>query len=145
MRKDKTRISWVWKMRNDHYGIRKKARKHGKWGMKQYSVAWKFRIQKYDGNIYSNFKDKFGEIIGVHFIHTIYHFEAWKVKYLTLQIVCKLKLKWKSYGHLKTTAQSWKVISKWFWNSTYEFETHFEMTPILNSPTSNLMFCLIYL
>ena len=41
----RTRISWVWKMRNDHYGVRKKARKHGKWGMKQDSVAWKFRTQ----------------------------------------------------------------------------------------------------
>ena len=41
----KTRISWVWKMRNDHYGLRKKARKLGKWGMKQDSTAWKFRTQ----------------------------------------------------------------------------------------------------
>ena len=42
----KTRISWVWKMRNDHYGVRKKVRKHGKWGMKQDSAACKFRTQK---------------------------------------------------------------------------------------------------
>ena len=39
------RISWVWKMRNDHYGVRKNTRKHGKWGMKQDSVVWKFRTQ----------------------------------------------------------------------------------------------------
>ena len=45
MRKVKTRISWVWKMRNDHYGVRKKTRKHGKWGMKQDSTIWKFRTQ----------------------------------------------------------------------------------------------------
>ena len=39
------RISWVWNMINDHYGERKKARKHEKWGMKQDSIAWKFRTQ----------------------------------------------------------------------------------------------------
>ena len=32
-------------MRNDHYEIRKKAKKHGKLGMKQDSAAWKFRTQ----------------------------------------------------------------------------------------------------
>ena len=72
IRKGKTRTSWVWKMRNDHYGVRKKARKHVKWGLKQDSAAWKFRTQKSDGNIYSNFEDKFGALYGVHFIHTIY-------------------------------------------------------------------------
>ena len=29
----------------DHYGVRKKTRKHEKWGMKQDSVAWKFITQ----------------------------------------------------------------------------------------------------
>ena len=37
------------------------------------------------------------------------------------------------------------VISKRFRNSTYEFEIHFEMTPISNSPTATLMFRLLYL
>ena len=78
IRKDKTRISWVWKMKNDHYGVRKKARKHGKWGMKQDLVAWKFRTQKSNGNIYSDFKEKFRDFSRVHFIHTIYRFKAWK-------------------------------------------------------------------
>ena len=32
-------------MINNHYAVRKKARKHGKWDMKQDSVAWKFRTQ----------------------------------------------------------------------------------------------------
>ena len=45
IRKCNKRISWVWKMINNHYGVRNKARKHGKWGMKQDSVAWKFRTQ----------------------------------------------------------------------------------------------------
>ena len=45
MRKGKTRISRVWKIRNDHYGVRKKARKHGKCGMKQDLATWKFITQ----------------------------------------------------------------------------------------------------
>ena len=44
-------------MINDHYGVRKKARKHGEWGMKQDLAAWKFRTQKSDGIIYSEFED----------------------------------------------------------------------------------------
>ena len=144
-RKGKTRISWGWRMINDHYGVRKKARKNGKWGMKQDLVAWKFRTQKSDGIIYFDFEDKFGELSGVHYIHTIYHFEAREVRSPTFQTVCKSELKWRSYGHLKTTAPSWRVISKWFRNSTYEFESHFEMTPILNSPTATLVFRLLCL
>ena len=119
-------ISWVWKMRNDHYGVRKKARKHGKWSMKQDSVAWKFRTQKSD-NIYSDFEDKFGALSGVHFIHTIYFFEDWEVMSPTLQRVCKSELKWRSYGHLKTTAPSWRVISKWFRNPLRN-NTNFKFT-----------------
>ena len=72
VRKGKTRISWGWRMINDHYGVRKKARKHRKWGMKQDLAAWKFRTQKSDGIIYSDFENKFGAISGVHYIHTIY-------------------------------------------------------------------------
>ena len=53
-------------MINDHYGVRKKARKHGKWGMKQDSAAWKFRTQKSDAIIYSDFEDKIRSLSGVH-------------------------------------------------------------------------------
>ena len=106
VRKGKTRISWVWKMRNDHYGVRKKARKHEKWGMKQDLAAWKFRTQKSDDIIYSNFEDKFGALSRVYYIHTIYRFESQEVKSPTLQTVFKSELKWRSYGHLKTTAPS---------------------------------------
>ena len=70
--------------------------------MKQDSVAWKFRTQKSD-NIYSDFEDKFGALSGVHFIHTIYRFEAREVRSPTLQTVCKSELKRKSYDHLKIT------------------------------------------
>ena len=35
----------IWEMRNDHYGVRKEARKHEKWDMKQDSVVGKFRTQ----------------------------------------------------------------------------------------------------
>ena len=44
--------------------------------MKQDSATWKFRTQKSDGNIYSNFEDKFRVRPRVHFIHTIYNFES---------------------------------------------------------------------
>ena len=93
-------------MRNDHYGVRKKARKHGKWGMKQDSAAWKFRTQKSNGIIYSDFDDIFRGILGVHCIHTIYRFESWEVRSPTLQMVCKSELKWRSYDHLKTMHQA---------------------------------------
>ena len=62
MRKGKKRIPWVWKIKNDHYEVRKKIRKHRKWGMKRDSTVWKFRTQKSDGNIYSEFEDKFGAL-----------------------------------------------------------------------------------
>ena len=52
--------------------------------MKQNSTTWKFRTQKSDGNIYSDFEDKFRELSGVHFIHTIYYFEYREVKSPTL-------------------------------------------------------------
>ena len=80
-------------MKNDHYGVIKKARKHGKCVMKQDSAAWKFITQKSDGNIYSNFEDEFGALPRVHFIHIIYCFEAWEVRNPTLQTMCKSKLK----------------------------------------------------
>ena len=55
-------------------------------------------------------KDTFQVLPGVHFIHTIYRFESREVKSPTLQTVCKSELKWRSYGHWKTTAPSWKTI-----------------------------------
>ena len=112
-------------MRNDHYGIRKKARKRGKWHMKQDSLAGKFRTQN---------------LVVTYIVSKLKKSGVQEFKQCTNQ-----SWKWKSYGHLKTTMQSWRTISKWFWNSTYEFEIQFEMTPILNSPTSILMFRLIYI
>ena len=38
--------------------------------MKQDSATWKFKTQKSDGNIYSNFEEKFGAFIRVYFIYT---------------------------------------------------------------------------
>ena len=131
-------------MRNDHNGVRKGARKHRKWGMKQDSVAWKFRTQNliviYSLTLRTNLEHFSESILYIHIF-----FKAWEVKSPTLQTMCKSKLKWRSYGHLKTNAQSLRVISKWFRNSTYEFEIHIEMTPISNSPTATLMFHLLYL
>ena len=113
------------------------------WSKKEGKKTWEMRCearfscmeiktQKSDGNIYSDFEDKFRALHGVYFIYTIYCFKDREVRSPTLQTVCKSKLKWRSYGHLKTTTPSWRVISKWFRNSTYKFEIHFKMTPISN-------------
>ena len=48
----------------------------------------------------------------VHCIHTIYCFKAREVRSPTLQTVCKSELKWRSYGHWKLIAPSWKTISQ---------------------------------
>ena len=42
--------------------------------MKQDSDTWKFKTQKFDVNIYSEFEKKFGVLSEVYFIHTIYYF-----------------------------------------------------------------------
>ena len=61
--------------------------------MKQDSTAWKFRTQKSNGNIYPDFEDKIGAFPRDHFIHMVYCFEAWEVKSLILQTMCKWELK----------------------------------------------------
>ena len=61
--------------------------------MKQDLAVWKFRTQKFDDIIYSDFEDKFRTLLGVHCIHTIYRFESWEVRSPTLQTVCKSELK----------------------------------------------------
>ena len=52
--------------------------------MKQDLTAWKFRTQKSNGIIYSEFEDKFRALTGVYFIHTIYRFEDQEVRSPTL-------------------------------------------------------------
>ena len=61
--------------------------------MKQDSAAWKFRTQKSDGIIYSDFEGKFRVLPRVHCIHNIYCFETREVRSPTLQTVYKLELK----------------------------------------------------
>ena len=51
---------------------KKEGNKARKWGMKQDSAAWKFRTQKSNGIIYSDFEDKFGALSGIHYIYTLY-------------------------------------------------------------------------
>ena len=60
------------------------------------------------------FQGKFGALPRVHCLLTIYHFEAQEVRSPTLQTVCNLELKQRSYGQLKATVQSWKWISHWY-------------------------------
>ena len=100
---------------------------------------------KSNDNMYFDVEANFGVLFEVHLRHSIYHFEAWDVRSPTLQTMWKFELKQRSYGHLKTTAQSWKSILKLFRNSTYEFEIQFKMSSISNLPTATLVFSLLYL
>ena len=54
--------------------------------------------------------DTFRAVSGVHFMHTICRFKAREVRSPTLQTVHKSELKWRSYGHWKQIAPSWKAI-----------------------------------
>ena len=56
--------------------------------------------------------DTFRVLHGVPFMHTICFFKAWEFRSPTLQTVCKLELKQRSYGHLKTIASSYAKISQ---------------------------------
>ena len=63
--------------------------------------------------------DTFRVLPRVYFMHTICHFEAREFRSPTLQMVCKLDLKRRSYGRLKTTASSCAKISQL---STFHYE-----------------------
>ena len=56
---------------------------------------------KSGSNIYFEFKVKFWALLEVNFRQTIYHFEAWEVRYPTLQMIHKSELKWGSCVCLK--------------------------------------------
>ena len=105
-------------MINDHYGERKKARKHEKWGMKQDSIAWKFRTQNlvatYILTLMTNLE---------HFLKSILDMTYMILKLENLGVQ---QFKW-------CPNQSWneEVMAIWrqlhkvkgpFWNPTYEFE-----------------------
>ena len=80
-------------------------------------------------------QDKFRALSGVHYIHTIYFFEAQEVKSPTLQTVCKSELKWRSYGHLKTTAPSWKWISQPLFSLAKFSQAHLSLAKLKNFAT----------
>ena len=48
----------------------------------------------------------------VQIMHTIYRFKAWEVRSPVLQTVRDLEMKWRSYGRLKTSMQTWAGISQ---------------------------------
>ena len=75
------------------------------WWCEIFACYAKFRGQQLQG--------KFGALSGVHYLHSIYHFESQEVRSPTLQTVCNFEMKRRSYGQLKATAQSWKGISHW--------------------------------
>ena len=79
-----------------------------------------------------------------HFLEFISYilYVIWKFRSPTLQTMCKSELKWRSYDHLKITAASWKVISKWFWNSTYDFEIQLmNWNPLRNDTNFEFTYC----
>ena len=152
------RISWVWKMRNDHYGVRKNTRKHGKWGMKQDSVVWKFRTQNlviaYTLTLRTNLEHFLESIIYILYIVSklgksgVQCFKQCANQSWNEEVMAIWRQLHQAGGSFRNDFEIQLMISKfnlWFRNSTYEFEIHFEMTPISNSPTTTLMFCLLYL
>ena len=85
-------------------------------------------------------QDTFRALFRVHFIHTIYRFEAWEVRSPMLQIVCKSELKWRSYSHLKATAPSWKWISHHSFSLAQFLQPPFSDAKILASPFPHAKF-----
>ena len=115
MRKGKTRISWVWNMRNDHYGVKKKERKHGKWSMKQDSVAWKFRTQKPDDNIYFDLEENleyFPESI-LYILYIISNIEKSRVQHFK-------RCENRSWNEKVMTI--WKQLHQVYWSFRNDFE-----------------------
>ena len=83
--------------------------------MKQDSTTLKFRTQKSDDIIYSDFEDKFRDLPGVHCIHTIYHFESGSQKSNTsnvLQIGAEMKKLWPFENNCTKLDGHFKMISK---------------------------------
>ena len=75
---------------------------------KERNLTW--RIQE-DSNCWT-LLDTFGELPGVHFMHTIFRFEAQEVSNPTLQKVHDSKLKWRRYSRWKPIKPSWRPISQ---------------------------------
>ena len=80
-------------------------------------------------------QDKFRALPRVHCIHTICHIEAWEVRSPTLQTMCKSELKWRSYGHLKTTTTRWKWISQPLFNLVKVLQAHLPLAKLKNFVT----------
>ena len=105
-----------------------------------HQVAWKFRTQNlvatYTLTLRTNLE---------HFLESIIDI---------LYIISKLgKSEVQSFKHCVNQSWNEEVMVIWrqlhkvegsFQSSTYEFEIHFEMTLISNSPTATLMFRLLY-
>ena len=81
--------------------------------------------------------DTFRILPGVHFMYTICCFKSREVRSPTLQTVCKLELKRRSYGCLKTTTSSYAK----FRNCEMSCETHFGRRVPFRSPCLHLRSC----
>ena len=71
----------------------------------------KMTAQTMSGNVaaappFRNCWTHFGSLTGAQIMYTIHCFEAWEVRIPTLQTVCKLEVKWRSYSCLKMTTQT---------------------------------------
>ena len=128
-------------MRNDYYKVKKKAWKHGKWGMKQDLVTWKCRTQNlvatYTLNLRTNLEYFLESILEILYIFS-------KLKKSGVQLF-KQCTNWSWNEEIMVIWRQLRKVKGPFRNPTYEFEIQFEMTPISNSPTASLMFYLLYL
>ena len=140
MRKNKMRISWVWKMRNDHYGVRKKARKHGKWNLKQDLAAWKFGTQNLVATCTMTLRTNLEYFLksSLNILYIISKLGKPRVQVLNaVQIRAEMNKLWSFEDNCAKLKGHFEMISK--------FKIQFEMTPNSISPTATLMFRLLYL
>ena len=119
MKKGKMRTSWVWKMINDHYGVKEKANEHGLWGMKQiHQVVWKYGTQNmmvtYILSLRQNLEYFLKFILGI--LYTVSKLEKLGVQ----------RFKWyANWSWNEEVIIIWRQLYKVegpFWNSTFEFE-----------------------
>ena len=80
--------------------------------IKIHQVCMEIWYSKSGGNMYFDFKMKFGAFPKVHFGKTIYCFKSLEVRNPTLQIVHKLNLKRGSFTHFNQTGQRGKLSFK---------------------------------
>ena len=145
MRKRNMRISWVWNMRNDHYEVRKKVRKHEKWGMKEDSTTWKFGTQNLmvtrTLTLRKNLEYFPKSILDILYISFRSSGSQESNASNDVQIKIEMNKLWPfedNYAKLKGHFEKISKFNLWIWNPIRN-------DPNSNSPASTLMFHLFYL